>query len=62
MSQLSDPIGFKDEKIVGCSVCKNPTRMTGTRLCDRCWELVTRIKHDLRLAEKIIKMVEGGEL
>lgn len=22
-----------------CSACSRPTRMTGTKLCDRCWEL-----------------------
>jgi len=28
--------------------------MTGTKRCDRCWELETRIKADLNLARKIV--------
>ena len=25
-----------------CKVCGTPTEMTGTRLCDRCWEVTRR--------------------
>lgn len=41
-----------------CKYCGNETKMTGTKLCDRCWELETRIYADLELAKKIIKSVE----
>lgn len=27
-----------------CKVCGQPTRMTGTKLCDPCWEVTHRLK------------------
>lgn len=39
---------------VPCSVCETPTAMTGTRLCDRCWELERRIHADPEIARKIL--------
>jgi hypothetical protein len=41
-------------KTVPCKWCGTPTPMTGTRLCNRCWELDSRIGLDLDLAEKIV--------
>jgi hypothetical protein len=40
---------------VPCRICGNQTPMLGTKLCDRCWELESRIKHDPELARKILK-------
>lgn len=41
---------------VACSICGAQTRSTGTELCDRCWELKTRIGRDPGLAIKLIGM------
>lgn len=37
-----------------CRLCDRPTRMLGTKLCDRCWELEGRIHRDPELARKIL--------
>ena len=34
---LSDP--KKDDEAVNCKACGRLTRMTGTKLCDGCWEV-----------------------
>jgi hypothetical protein len=34
--------------------------MTGTQLCDRCWELEKRIKADPELARRILVAFDGG--
>jgi len=39
---------------VPCRICGKPTPMLGTKLCDRCWELETRIRHDPEIARKIL--------
>jgi len=39
---------------VPCTLCGAKTHMTGTRLCDRCWELRKRIEADPELAQKIL--------
>jgi hypothetical protein len=44
-----------NEPTVPCEICGKPTRMIGTRRCDRCWELEMRITHDPELAGKIIE-------
>lgn len=44
----------KDEKIP-CRLCKKPTSFLGTKLCNRCWELETRIRNDPELALKILE-------
>ena len=44
----------KDEEIP-CRICEKPTRMLGTKLCDRCWELESRIHMDPEIAVKILK-------
>jgi hypothetical protein len=46
------------DNVVGCRICNAPTRMFGTKLCDRCWELETRIKHDPELARQILADME----
>ena len=47
-----------EERTIPCELCGSPTRMLGTKRCDRCWELETRTKMDLELAKKIIEMIE----
>lgn len=37
-----------------CELCGRDTRMTGTRRCDGCWELETRIHADPELARRIL--------
>ena len=39
---------------VPCGLCGTPTRMTGTKRCDRCWELEARIHANPDLAEAIL--------
>lgn len=43
----------KDEEIP-CRLCTKPTRMLGTKLCNGCWELETRIHSDPEIAIKIL--------
>lgn len=40
-------------KTVPCRWCSKETPMTGTEMCDRCWELDHRIRGDLEIARKI---------
>lgn len=42
------------QPLVPCGLCDRPTAMTGTRRCDRCWELESRIHGDIDLARKIL--------
>lgn len=42
------------QPLVPCDLCSRPTAMTGTRRCDRCWELESRIHGDIDLARKIL--------
>lgn len=51
---MCSSVAFKDGDRVPCRVCGEPTRMLGTKLCDRCWELTTRIRSDPELARKIL--------
>jgi len=46
------------ETTVQCRICGKWTPMTGTKLCDRCWELETRIERDPELARKILEQVD----
>lgn len=41
--------------MIDCRLCGEPTVMTGTKLCDRCWELERRIHRDPQLAFKILQ-------
>ncbi len=40
--------------IIPCRLCGQPTHMLGTKLCDGCWELETRIHMHPELARKIL--------
>lgn len=46
------------QDVIRCELCFNWTSMLGTKRCDRCYELETRIKGDLKLAKKIIRSIE----
>lgn len=37
-----------------CRICSQPTPMFGTKLCDRCWHLETRITADPDLSRRIL--------
>jgi DNA polymerase-3 subunit epsilon len=45
---------MKDELTTTCRICGKDTPMLGTRLCDRCWELETRIGLNPELAKTIL--------
>lgn len=40
---------------VPCELCGESTRSKGTKRCDRCWELETRIRHNPDIAKKVIE-------
>lgn len=46
---------------IPCIVCGDPTIHTGTRNCNRCWELKVRIRNDKDIAIKIV-LAELGPL
>lgn len=52
---------MRDEETVPCGVCRRPTSMLGTKRCDRCYELESRIKDDLDLAQKILEAARAQE-
>jgi hypothetical protein len=54
-------MGMVEAPTVPCRVCERPTYSLGTRLCDRCWELKTRIKVDPELARQILSELDGQE-
>lgn len=43
-----------ERETVPCRICSNDTPSLRTKLCDRCWELETRIQADPLIALKII--------
>lgn len=45
------------EPTVPCGLCGRATRMTGTKRCDRCYELERRIQDDPALARQILRTV-----
>ena len=42
---------------VACGLCGTQTAMTGTKRCDRCWELEGRIHRDPEMAAKILALL-----
>jgi NMD protein affecting ribosome stability and mRNA decay len=48
-------------EMIPCTICGKPTPMLGTKLCNRCWELRSRILADPELARKIINEMDGPE-
>ncbi len=45
-------------KKVPCTLCAAPTDYTGTKLCNRCWELNTRVRNDPDIAQDILNNLE----
>lgn len=43
---------------VACKWCNTPTKMLGTRECDRCHDLRVRIDMDLVLAEEMLRQLK----
>ena len=41
-----------------CRLCKTPTPHSGTKLCNGCWELESRIHGDPALSRKILDALE----
>lgn len=48
-------------KTIECRICGTQTYMLNTRLCDRCWELESRIQSDPELARKILAASDDGD-
>lgn len=44
---------------VPCKWCGTPTRMKGTKMCDGCWELDSRIRAEPALARRILNDVNA---
>ena len=47
-----------DRPRVPCGICGTPTPMTGTKRCDRCYELESRIHSNPALARQILEKLE----
>ena len=43
-----------NEQVIPCAICGEGTTMTGTKQCDRCHELDSRIRCDLDIAERLV--------
>ena len=43
---------------VKCAVCGTKTNNDGTKLCDRCWEVKSKIENNFELATKIMDQLE----
>ncbi len=50
---------IKDRKIIPCKTCEKPTPMLGTKLCDPCWEIETRLSRYLN-NENAIQFVSAA--
>jgi hypothetical protein len=46
------------EPVVPCRHCGEDASMTGTKLCDRCWELEKHIRANPVLAAIILKGIQ----
>lgn len=44
---------------IPCVWCGKPTLMTGTKCCDRCWELDRRIRGQPELARKMLEALDA---
>ena len=43
---------------VPCTICGVHTMMLGTKLCNGCWELNHRIRHQPHLARQILRDID----
>lgn len=46
-----------DDPTVPCRLCGTPTRMTGTALCDPCWELERRVSDRPGIALMVLQQL-----
>lgn len=44
--------------IIDCKFCNRGTTAVGTKMCDCCYELYSRIRGDYDLAKKIMQQVK----
>ena len=51
-----------ETEVCNCKWCGQKTNFTGTKECNRCWELRHRIETDVELAEKILNHFKSEEL
>ena len=61
-SYITDQYFQEKRKKVFCKLCSNPTTCLETQLCDKCWELKTRIENDPKLAQKILDQINKPKL
>lgn len=47
---------------VSCELCGVPTQMTGTRRCDRCWQIERTVERDPELARRILAHLPRPDL
>lgn len=52
---MKDKLG---RELIPCRLCDELTAMLGTKLCDRCYELKSRISQDPALARKILTQLD----
>lgn len=50
-------MNIPEEQCVPCKYCGVATHMVGTKLCDRCWELESRIRWDPDIAAQIFSIL-----
>lgn len=47
--------------VILCKWCGSSTHFLGTKMCDRCYELESRIEADLELAERMVKEISSRQ-
>lgn len=55
------PYNKRGQPLIPCELCGKPTTATGTKRCDRCWELESRIRWDVQLAERILHQIKENQ-
>lgn len=54
---MDSDVKYPGEGTIPCKHCGRPTRMLGTQLCDKCWELERRVQDDVLLTRSILDEV-----
>lgn len=49
------------EEVIKCTMCGEGTTMLGTELCDRCYELDSRIRANLVIAERLVNFYKSSQ-
>jgi hypothetical protein len=60
MTDFMKPQASYDPPTVPCGTCGVPTRMTGTKRCDGCWEVETRLRDYLNTGERAKAFVRAA--